>query len=103
MSVKARKIYGDTWGIIVPHPGKRWQQSVGSRKAAEIMAAEEVELELARGRVGIPGETPTLAAYAEVWLEYVELRRAPSTTRRYQGIKFMPKATAEGWFRACKL
>lgn len=48
--------------------------------------AAEVELELARGRVGIPGETPTLAAYAEVWLEYVELRRAPSTTSRYRGL-----------------
>lgn len=85
MSVKVRKLYGDTWGLVIHHQGKRWKQAVGAKKAAEIMAAE-MALELARGRAGCPGEVPTLASYAETWLEYVELRRAPRTVSRYRGL-----------------
>jgi integrase len=85
MSVKVRKIYGDTWGIIIHHQGKRWQQAVGGKRAAEIMAAE-MQIELAKGRVGVPGEIPTMIEYAATWLEYVELRRAPRTFSRYRGL-----------------
>lgn len=84
MSVKVRKI-GTSWGIVVHHQGKRWKQTVGAKKAAEAYAAE-IELELARGKVGLPGEIPTFGAYIGTWLEYIALTRAPSTLRRYKGM-----------------
>lgn len=85
MSVKVRKLYGDTWGLVIHHQGKRWQQAVGGKKATEIMAAE-IQIELARGRVGLSGDVPTMSDYANTWLEYVELRRAPRTVSRYRGL-----------------
>lgn len=85
MSVKVRKIYGDTWGIIVHHQGKRWQQAIGAKKAAEIMAAE-VQLQLAKGRIGILDEVPTFADCARTWMLYIEMVRSPLTISRYRGL-----------------
>lgn len=85
MSVKVRKLYGDTWGIVVHDRGQRWKQSVGSKRAAEAYAAE-IQIAMAKGKVGLPGEVPTFREYMHTWLEYVELRRAPRTARRYRGL-----------------
>ena len=84
MSVKVRKI-GNTYGIIVHHQGQRWKQSVGSKQAAKTYAAE-IELQLARGRVGLQGEIPTFGEYYPSWIEYITLVRAPTTARRYKGL-----------------
>lgn len=85
MGIKVRKLYGDTWGLVVHHQGQRWQQAVGSKKAAELMATE-LAVELAKGRVGLPGSAPLFAEYSAAWIEQVELTRAPSTFRRYKGL-----------------
>lgn len=85
MSVKVRKLYGEVWGIVVHDRGQRWKQSVGSKRAAEAYAAE-IQIAMAKGKVGLPGEIPTFREYMHTWLEYVELRRAPRTARRYRGL-----------------
>lgn len=85
MSVKVRKLYGETWGLVIHHQGQRRKIAVGGKRAAELMAME-LELELAKGRTGIVSKDKTFAEIAARWMEGIELRRAPMTVRRYRGM-----------------
>ena len=82
MSVKVRKLYKTTWGLVIHHQGKRQQIAVGSQEAAK-KAAVIYELELLKGRVGVGERTDTFGEVASRWLETVALRCTESTVTTY--------------------
>lgn len=85
MGVKVRKV-GKEWGLKIDHQGKRKAFSVGSKVATNALKPK-VELELAKGKLGIiEKNAPALKEISQEWLCFIEERRAIGTYTRYKGI-----------------
>src|SRR5690348_5445026 len=98
MGVKVRKPKGHkSWCIVIDHQGQRKMRAVGTREAAERVK-RELETRLALGGAGAlepqKSAVPSLASYAQRWLETVEHERKPSTAgfyRQYIRLYVTPK------------
>jgi len=88
MGVKVRqkvKGRGKPWWVFVAHDGKCQSMKIGTRGAAQKVAAMYEE-KIARGRLDLTPENkvPKFGEYSTLWLEeYIKGMRRASTYERY--------------------
>jgi len=89
MGVRVRqkiKGKGNPWWVFVSHQGKRTSRKVGSKRAADIVAAK-IQAKISLGEFGFMNKksVPTLREYSEKWLKgYVKLNCRESTYYDYR-------------------
>lgn len=90
MGVRVRqkiKGKGNPWWVFVSHNGKRTSRKVGSKRAADIVAAK-IQAKISLGEFGFMDRKamPTFREYSEKWLKgYVKLNCRESTVDEYMG------------------
>lgn len=91
MGVKVKQ-WKDAWWVFIDHKGKRKAKRCGSKKAAELVR-DKIDAALKLGQVDVldadkrplPSPMPTLAEYAQRWLETVgAVRVRPATLEQYR-------------------
>lgn len=82
MGVKVKEWKG-AWWVFINHAGRRRAKRCATKKAAQL-AADKIDAALKLGQAGVvdakPARVPTVAEYAETWMQAMEVRLRASTT-----------------------
>jgi len=74
---------GQQWWIAYKVDRKRIQKSLGRYKAIAELAKKDIEVQLAKQKVGLSVVDKSLSDYIPLFLSHIRLHTKPSTAKRY--------------------